>query len=75
MTANNFLTEYPSGMDYAYVHEKSAIYQQERDGALIEVEGSEEEEEWKGEDLEVAIFLIYYIMFKNFLVSSLFKFL
>lgn len=44
VTANYFLTEYPPGMDYAYMHEKSVIYQQEWNGGLIEVEDSEEEE-------------------------------
>lgn len=44
VTANYFLTEYPPGMDYAYAHEKFAIYQQERNGGLIEVDDSQEEE-------------------------------
>lgn len=44
VTANYFLSEYPPGMDYAYAHEKSAIYQQIREGGIIMVEDSEEEE-------------------------------
>lgn len=42
VTSTNFLTEFPPGMDYVYAHEKSAIYQQEREGGIIEVDDSDE---------------------------------
>lgn len=44
VTSNYFRSEYSPGFDYAYVHEKSVIYQQERAGGIIEVEDSEEED-------------------------------
>lgn len=44
VTADYFLIEYPPGMDYAYVHEKLTIYQQEIASGIIDIEETDEEE-------------------------------